>query len=129
MDLLRMSIPAFVVMTVLVLLAGVALRRRHFWRWAVPVSLFVGTLVGSIIYFSSAAAGLGPSTVAQRIVIVSAAPILIVLQPVMGDTDPVVLAPLVPLLLALEAACLVLALLAAFKLATRNKRIEQNSEG
>jgi membrane protein DedA with SNARE-associated domain len=50
-DLLRASIPAFVVVTVLALLAGIALRRRHFWCWAVPVSLFVGTLIGSIIYF------------------------------------------------------------------------------
>jgi hypothetical protein len=127
-DLLRVSIPAFVVLTVLALLTGIALRRHHFWRWAVPVSLFVGTLIGSIIYFSSAAEGVGPSAVAQRIVIVSAAPILILFQPVMGDTDPVVLAPLVPLLLALEAACLVLALLALFKFASRNKRIEQNAE-
>ncbi len=117
-----MSVPAFVVMTVLALLAGIALRRRHFWRWAVPVSLFVGTLIGSVVYFSSAAEGPGPSAMAQRIVIVSATPILIVLQPFMGDTDPVVLAPLVPLLLALEAACLVLALLAVFKFASRARQ-------
>jgi hypothetical protein len=127
-DLLLMSIPALVVVTVLALLAAVALQRCSFWRWAVPVSLFVGTLIGSIIYFSSAAEGLGPSAVAQRIVIISAAPILITLQPVMGETDPVVLAPLVPLLLALEAACLVLALLAVFEFVSRNKRIEQNAE-
>jgi uncharacterized PurR-regulated membrane protein YhhQ (DUF165 family) len=118
---LRMSIPAFVTVTVLALLAWVGLRRRSFWCWAVPISLLVGTLIGSIIYFSSAAEGLGPSAIAQRIVIVSAAPILIVLQPVMGETDPVVLAPLVPLLLSLEAACLVLALLALFKFASRNR--------
>jgi uncharacterized PurR-regulated membrane protein YhhQ (DUF165 family) len=123
-----MSIPAFVVVTVLALLAGVALRRRYFWRWAVPVSLFVGTLIGSIVYFSSAAAGLGPSAVAQRIVMVSAAPMLIMLQPVMGDTDPVVLAPLVPLLLALEAACLVLGLLVVARFVSKDKRFGHNAK-
>ena len=110
-SLLLMSVPTFVLMAVLALVAWLGLRGRGFWSWAAPLSLVAGTLIGSVFYVSSAAELGGFSAAAQLVVVAGAAPLLM-LQPVMGETDPVVLAPLVPLLLSLGCAALVLAVLA-----------------
>jgi hypothetical protein len=106
--------PSVLLLGVLALILLAALRRRPFWRTAAVTSVLIGMVLGPALWLLRS----GPYWLYQLLQFL-AWPISTFVQPLIGDTDPVVLIPFVPLLLAIEIAAIVFAVFCVARLVSR----------